>query len=420
MPAYSPPLSEYEFVVRYFLRLNVQNSLYVEMPSYSLSDLQVLPDFLRAAADLCIGVVQPLNQKGDRQGWRWGAGGAAGPGVRAADDVKGNRHIMRSPRQYISLLCAGFAACAAFATPGASAQTFPAKPIRMVVGYTAGGPTDTTARMVAQKMSEHVGQPVIVDNRAGASGTLGKERVATSPPDGYTLLVMSSGDAIVQALFAKTPRDLELGFAPVTLMATGTYVLVVHPSVPVRNVKELVALAKSKPGKLTYGSSGIGSSVHLAGELLKVKANISMVHVPYKSSADSARAAAGGEVELSFPGIPGALPFMQTNKIRALAVTGMKRVGMMANVPTLNESGVPGYDRYGWYGLLAPVGTPKEIIARLNGAVNDVVNVADMKTALNVQGLEPQTNTPEQFAAFIQNEVAENAKLIKLIGLKAE
>jgi len=327
---------------------------------------------------------------------------------------------MRSPRQYISLLCAGFAACAAFATPGASAQTFPAKPIRMVVGYTAGGPTDTTARMVAQKMSEHVGQPVIVDNRAGASGTLGKERVATSPPDGYTLLVMSSGDAIVQALFAKTPRDLELGFAPVTLMATGTYVLVVHPSVPVRNVKELVALAKSKPGKLTYGSSGIGSSVHLAGELLKVKANISMVHVPYKSSADSARAAAGGEVELSFPGIPGALPFMQTNKIRALAVTGMKRVGMMANVPTLNESGVPGYDRYGWYGLLAPVGTPKEIIARLNGAVSDVVNVADMKTALNVQGLEPQTNTPEQFAAFIQNEVAENAKLIKLIGLKAE
>jgi tripartite-type tricarboxylate transporter receptor subunit TctC len=274
--------------------------------------------------------------------------------------------------------------------------------------------------MVAQKLSEHVGQPVIVDNRAGASGTLGKERVATSPPDGYTLLVMSSGDAIVQALLAKTPRDLELGFAPVSLAATGTYVLVVHPSVPVRNVKELIALARAKPGKLTYGSSGIGGSVHLAGELLKVKANVNMVHVPYKSSADSARATASGEVELSFPGIPGALPFLYSNKVRALAVTSKKRVAMMASTPTLDESGVPGYDRYGWYGLLAPLGTPKEIIARLNAAIGDVVNVADMKSALNLQGLEPQTNAPEQFAAFIQGEIAENAKLIKLIGLKAE
>lgn len=316
--------------------------------------------------------------------------------------------------------CAGFAACLALAVAGASAQPFPAKPIRLIVGYTSGGPTDTTARMVAQKLSEHVGQPVIVENRAGASGTLGKERVASSPPDGYTLLMMSSGDAIVQALLAKAPRDLELGFAPVSLAATGTYVLVVHPSVPVRNVKELIALAKSKPGKLTYGSSGVGGSVHLAGELLKANANISIVHVPYKSSADSARAAAGGEVELSFPGIPGALPFMQVNKIRALAVTSKQRVAMMPGVPTLNESGVPGYDRYGWYGLLAPVGTAREVIARLNAAISEVVNVAEMKAALNVQGLEPQTNTPEQFGAFIQGDIAENAKLIKLIGLKAE
>ncbi|MEO7727930.1 MAG: tripartite tricarboxylate transporter substrate binding protein [Burkholderiales bacterium] len=312
------------------------------------------------------------------------------------------------------LLCGGLAAWTAIA------QTFPAKPIRLVVGYTAGGPTDTTARMVAQKLSEHFGQPVIVDNRAGASGTLGKERVATSPPDGYTLLVMSSGDAIVQALLAKSPRDLELGFSPVSLAATGTYVVVVHPSLPVRNVRELIALARAKPGQLTYGSSGIGSSVHLAGELLKVKANISMVHVPYKSSADSARAAAGGEVEVSFPGIPGALPFMQTHRIRALAVTSIKRVGMMPQVPTLNESGVPGYDRYGWYGILAPLGTPQDIVARLHDAIGQVVNVAEMKAALNLQGLEPRTNTPEQFAAFIQGEIAENAKLIKLIGLKAE
>jgi tripartite-type tricarboxylate transporter receptor subunit TctC len=231
---------------------------------------------------------------------------------------------------------------------------------------------------------------------------------------------MSSGDAIVQALMARTPRDLEVGFASVSLAATGTYVLVVHPSVPVRNVRELIALARAKPGSLTYGSSGIGSSVHLAGEFLKVKANVNMVHIPYKSSADSARATASGEVELSFPGIPGALPFLYSNRIKALAVTSKKRVAMMASTPTLDESGVPGYDRYGWYGILAPPGTPKDVIAKLNAAIGEVVNVPDMKTALNAQGLEPQTNSPEQFTSFIQGEIAENAKLIKLIGLKAE
>jgi len=318
------------------------------------------------------------------------------------------------------LLVTALGAGALITSLDALAQAYPAKPIRLVVGYTTGGPTDTTARMVAQKLSELVGQPVIVENRAGASGTLGKERVASSPPDGYTLLVMSSGDAIVQALFAKAPRDLELGFAPVSLAATGTYVLIVHPSVPVRNVKELIALARANPGKLTYGSSGVGSSVHLAGELLNVKANLKIVHVPYKSSADSARATASGEVGLSFPGIPGALPFLYAKKIRALAVTSKKRVAMMAETPTLNESGVPGYDRYGWYGVLAPAGTPKDIIARLNAAMSEVINVADMKAALNLQGLEPQTTTPEQFGAFIQADIMENAKLIKLIGLKAE
>jgi len=318
------------------------------------------------------------------------------------------------------LLVTALGAGALITSLDALPQNYPAKPIRLVVGYTTGGPTDTTARIVAQKLSELVGQPVIVENRAGASGTLGKERVAMSPPDGYTLLVMSSGDAIVQALFAKAPRDLELAFAPVSLAATGTYVLIVHPSVPVRNVKELIALARANPDKLTYGSSGVGSSVHLAGELLNVKANLKIVHVPYKSSADSARATASGEVGLSFPGIPGALPFLYAKKIRALAVTSKKRVAMMAETPTLNESGVPGYDRYGWYGVLAPAGTPKDIIARLNAAMSEVINVADMKAALNLQGLEPQTTTPEQFGAFIQADIMENAKLIKLIGLKAE
>lgn len=320
------------------------------------------------------------------------------------------------------LLGVGMAGSLGIIAADASAQAFPSKPIRMVVGYTTGGPTDVTARLVAQKLSEHLAQPVVVENRAGASGTLGKERVATSPADGYTLLVMSSGDAIVQALMAKTPKDLELGFAPVSMAATGTYVLVIHPSVPARSVKELISLARARgnAGKLTFASSGVGSSVHLAGELLNMKAGFKMLHVPYKSSADAARATASGEVEVSFPGVPGALPFLHAKKIRALGVTSLKRVPMMADVPTLNEAGVPGYDRYGWYGVLAPLGAPSDVIARLNSGMVEVVNTPAMKTILNNQGLEPRTNTPPQFGAFIQGEIAENAKLIKVIALKAE
>ena len=337
--------------------------------------------------------------------------------------MKANIAFEWAPRRRHGL-AAGVAAviAAVIAAEGAVAQSYPSKPVRLVVGYTAGGPTDVTARLVAQKLSEHLGQPFVVENRAGASGTLGKERVASSPPDGYTLLVMSSGDAIVQPLLAKAPRDLELGFAPVSMAATGAYVLVIHPSVPARSVKELIALGKARgnTGKLTFASSGVGSSVHLAGELLNVKAGFKMLHVPYKSSADAARATASGEVEVSFPGVPGALPFLHANKIRALGVTSMKRVPMMATVPTLNEAGVPGYDRYGWYGVLAPLGTPGEVVARLNSAMVTVVNIPEMKTVLNNQGLEPLTNTPQQFGAFIQGEIAENAKLIKVIGLKAE
>lgn len=216
-------------------------------------------------------------------------------------------------------------------------------------------------------------------------------------------------------------------FAPVSMAATGAYVLVIHPSVPARNVKELIALGRSRgneargnAGKLTFASSGVGSSVHLAGELLNMKAGISMLHVPYKSSADAARATASGEVEVSFPGVPGALPFLHANKIRALGVTSTTRVPMMATVPTLNEAGVSGYDRYGWYGVLAPLGAPGEVIARLNAGMVEVVNTPAMKTVLSNQGLEPLTHTPQRFGAFIQGEIAENAKLIKVIGLKAE
>ena len=299
-------------------------------------------------------------------------------------------------------------------------SAYPTKPIRLVIGYTPGGPTDVTGRIVAQKLSEHLDQPVIIENRAGASGTIATEKVATSPADGYTLLIMTGADTIQPALRANLPYDLERNLAPVSMLATGPLLLVVHPSVPAREVKELLGLARSQPGKLSYGSAGVGTTSHLAGELLKLITKMNIVHVPYKSSADSALATASGQIDMGFPGLPGALPLLNVKKLRALAVTTAKRASLLPSIPTLDESVAPGYDRSGWYGVLAPAGVPKDVIARLNAAIVKVVNAPEMKESLNKQGLDPLTNTPEQFAAFIKNEIAQNAKLIKLSGAKTE
>ncbi len=297
---------------------------------------------------------------------------------------------------------------------------YPTKPIRLVIGYTPGGPTDITGRMVAQKLAEHLDQPVIVENRAGASGTIATERVATSPADGYTLLIMTGADTIQPALRANLPYDLERNFAPVSMLATGPLLLVVHPSVPARDVKELLGLARSQPGKLSYGSAGVGTTSHLAGELLKLITKMNIIHVPYKSSADSALATASGQIDMGFPGLAGALPLLNVNKLRAIAVTTAKRASLLPSIPTLDESVAPGYDRSGWYGVLVPAGVAKDVIARLNAAIVKIVNAPELKESLNKQGLDPLTNTPEQFAAFIKNEIAQNAKLIKLSGAKTE
>ena len=299
-------------------------------------------------------------------------------------------------------------------------SAYPTKPIRLIIGYTPGGPTDITGRIVAQKLSEHLDQPVIVENRAGASGTIATERVATSPADGYTLLIMTGADTIQPALRTNLPYDLERSFAPVSMLATGPLLLVVHPSVPARDVKELLGLARSHPGKLSYGSAGVGTTSHLAGELLKLITRMNIVHVPYKSSADSALATASGQIDMGFPGLPGALPLLNVNKLRALAVTTAKRASLLPSTPTLDESVAPGYDRSGWYGVLAPAGVPKNVIARLNAVIVKLANSPEMKESLNKQGLDPLTNTPEQFAAFIKNEIAQNAKLIKLSGARTD
>jgi tripartite-type tricarboxylate transporter receptor subunit TctC len=300
----------------------------------------------------------------------------------------------------------------------ASAQSYPVKPIRIVVGFAAGSGTDTVARILAQKLSEELGQQVIVENRTGAGGAIATERVATSTPDGYALLLVTAADTAQPAVRAKLPYNLERDFAPVSLVATGPYVLVVHPSVPARDVKGLVALARSQPGKLTYGSSGIGSSSFFAGELLKTMAKVDIVHVSYKGSSLVVVDNAGGNIALSFPGITAAQPMVTAAKLRPLGVTGLKRAALMPATPTIDESGLPGFNKVGWYGISAPAGTAKSTVSQLNAAIVKAGNSAEMKQALGRQGLELQTNTPEQFAASIGREVANNAELARKIGLK--
>jgi tripartite-type tricarboxylate transporter receptor subunit TctC len=304
--------------------------------------------------------------------------------------------------------------------PPAYAQTYPAKPVRMIVGFAAGGATDTTARLVAQRLSDQLGRPVVVENRTGAGATIATERVATSAPDGYTLLMMAAADTVQPALRLKLPYDLERDFSPVSLVASGSFVLVVHRLVPARNVKELIALARAQPGKLTYGSSAVGSTPHLAGELFRLTSKVNIVHVPYKGASEFVIAAAGGQIDMGFPSITPALPLLETGKLKALAVTSVKRSALLPQVPTVSESGLPGYEVSTWYGVTAPAGVPKEIVSRLNAVIGKAVNAPEMKEALNKQGLEPRTSTPEQFAAFVKTEIAQNAKLIKAAGIQAE
>lgn len=317
-------------------------------------------------------------------------------------------------------LCAAIAACAELVVFDALAQGYPVKPIRLVVGYPPGGGTDVTARVVAQKVSENLGQTMLVENRPGANGAIAAERVAVSPADGYTLLLMSSNDAVLPALRAKLPFDLERDFAPVSLLTIGPMVLAVHPSVPARNIKELISLARSQPGKLSFASSGVGGTPHLAGELFNLMAKVRLVHVPYKGGADAVVATASGQVDMSFASVTSALPLIKVGKLKALAVTSATRVSSAPSIPTVNESGLPGYDRSSWYGIAAPAAVPKDIIARLNAEIGKAVNTPEMKESLNKQGLEPQTNTSEQFVALVHKEIADSARLIKLTGAKAE
>lgn len=300
-------------------------------------------------------------------------------------------------------------------------QTYPSQPVRLVVPYPAGGPTDVLGRVIAQKLTESLGQPVVVDNRPGASGNIGSDVVAKATPDGYTLVLGNNAThATNESLFPNMPYRTLRDFAPIVLVATVTNMVTVNPSVPAKSIAELVALAKQQPGKLNYGSTGNGSAAHLIGELFKGTAGIDLVHVPYRGSAPAVTDLLSGQVQIMFATLPTVLAHVQADKLRGLAITAAKRLPSLPNVPTLAEAGYPGLVADAWFGLFAPANTPAAIIARLNAETAKGLQAADAREALAKQGFELTSSTPAQFTEHVRSEVAKWAKVIKDSGAKVD
>jgi tripartite-type tricarboxylate transporter receptor subunit TctC len=318
----------------------------------------------------------------------------------------------------MSALIAG-AALVTLTSP-AAAQSFPSRPVRIIVPLAAGGPGDVLARAVGQKLSESLGQPVVIDNRPGANTNVGAEVVVKAAPDGHTLLATASTLTINPSLYASLPYDPIRDFAPVTLIATTPLMLVAHPSLPVRSVKELIALAKAKPSQLLYGSAGNGSTLHLAGEMFNTLAGVKLMHVPYKGVTGAFSDLLGGQISLMFPGTPIALPQAQAGKLRALGTTGSRRTPAAPELPTIAEAGVPGYEVSVWYGILAPAGTPPAIVNRLHTEVSRIVQLPDIKERWAVLGAEPVSNAPDQFAAFLKADLGKWAKVVRESGAKID
>lgn len=303
----------------------------------------------------------------------------------------------------------------------ASAQTYPVKPIRMIIGFAPGGGTDQLGRLVAQKLAEPLGQQIIVDNRAGASGQIAAELVAKSPPDGYTICMASVGTfAILPALLTKLPFDVERDFSPITLVGSGPNLLVVHPSLPVKTVKELIALAKARPGQLQYASPGAGTSNHVAAEYFKTQTKTDILHVPYKGSGQSLIDLISGQVHINFDSVPAVNAYVQQGKLRAIAVTSPKRFSVLPDIPTMEESGVPGFNMTTWWGLVAPAGLSKEIVARIHTETVKLLRQTDIKERIAFLGGEPVGNSPEEFAAFIRGERDKYVRIAKAANIKID
>jgi tripartite-type tricarboxylate transporter receptor subunit TctC len=313
------------------------------------------------------------------------------------------------------------AALLCLAALGAQAQTYPAKPIRILIAQAPGSATDVISRVVANRLGEALGQPIVIETRPGAGGVLGTEAAARSAADGYTLFMANnSTHGSNPALYAKLPYDAVNDFAPITLVASVPYVLVVDPSLPVKSVDELVKLAKSAPGKMNFASAGNGSTHQFCGELLKSMAGIDMVHVPYKGSPPAIAGLLGGEVQMMFANLTDIGSQLKSGRVKALAVTTMKRAPLLPEVPTMDEAGFPGFEIGSWFGLLAPAGTPAPIVARLNAETVKVLARDDVRQTLGAQGLQLEPGTPEQFAAHIKSEIAKFTRIAHAAGIKAE
>jgi len=325
------------------------------------------------------------------------------------------------PRFAFRSVCIGaLACCAGIAAATAAAQSYPTKPVRLVVPFPPGGGTDLVARAIAQRITEPLGQAVLVDNRAGAGGVIGAEQVAKAPADGYTLLMGTPGPLTINPNLRKVPYDPQRDFAPIALATISPFVLVVHPSVPANNVKELIALARAKRGQLNYATSGQGSVSHLAGEQFKAISKIDWTTVPYKGSNPALTALVGGELDLTMENQPVVLPHIRSGKLRGLAVGTIARSSLLPQLPTMREAGVPGYEMSTAFGVLAPARTPEAVVARLQREIAAALKSPEMKERLATQGLDAVGSSPAQYAAHLRDESARYAQLIQTAGIKLD
>ncbi len=311
-------------------------------------------------------------------------------------------------------------ALAPWPMPAQTQDAWPSKPIRLILPFPPGGPTDILGRIVSERLSGSLGQPVVVENRGGAGGNVGAEAAARSAPDGYTILLVSNPIAISPSLYTKLNYDPQKDFAPVSLLATVPNVMVTHPSVPAHTLQEFIALAKSRPGKMNFGSGGAGTSNHAAGELFNIVAGVKLVHVPYKGVNLAMNDVLAGQIQLVVIGVPAAGPHIKAGRLRALAVIAPQRLPALPDVPTVAEAGLPNFEVTTWYGVLAPAGTPKPIIGRLNTDLGRIMHSPDLKERLAAMATEPATGTPEEFADFIKRETAKWAGVVRDAGLKVD
>ena len=316
--------------------------------------------------------------------------------------------------------CVTAAALAASTVGAAQAQTYPAKPVRIVVPFAAGGPADVYARILGRHLQEALGQSFVIEDRPGGGSVVGSDVVAKSPPDGYTLLMMSNTHTVNESLLPKKPFVLMRDFAPISPVNYSDLVLVIHPSVRIDSIKQLVATAKAKPRVLNYASSGPGTPYHMAGELFKFMAQVDIVHVPYKGSSGARNDVLGGQIEMMFDAITTMAPNVQSGRVKALATTGRARSSVLPNVPTVDEAGVPGYDAVIWLGVMAPANTPKTVIDRLNAEIGKVLARADLRDAWRKQGAETMAMTPEKFGEFLRADIGKWAKVVKAAGIKVD